>query len=295
MGSDNGEENYRSLRPSNLKQLWKNRCLYSSIIKLVLIFFLFGSAVFLISTIDTVLRGQITLQFEDEIEIDDELWMNSTVYQLKEYLKCEERLPKVRQPYTDETWIHLRQIYESIVGKENSTIGDPNAVKTDAFGNIKHYSAQSSPEIGRGVFAGQFIPKGALVYDFSRSAQFMDGISFRKFNKKIESHLACDILDWAYVQDLNERDNNNNNTDLRIIIDLDDGVLCNDGDWEDLNNGENANVGYLSLEETPSNETWNNGIRALYAKRDIQEGEEFLCHYSQFLGYDDWWDSFHIY
>jgi len=46
-------------------------------------------------------------------------------------------------------------------------LGDPNRIKTDAFGNIGHYSAQSSPEIGRGVFAGQFIPKGTLVYVFS--------------------------------------------------------------------------------------------------------------------------------
>lgn len=83
------------------------------------------------------------------------------------------------------------------------------------------------------------------------------------------SDLACDVMQWAYVEHVSE-------TELEIFCDLDDGSLTNSGGWVE---GEDANVG-CDKEESCDGTS--------FALREIGEGEEILCDYDSFVVEDGW-------
>eukprot|EP00957_Ditylum_brightwellii_P043698 3313322-Ditylum_brightwellii.AAC.2 len=62
-------------------------------------------------------------------------------------------------------WRKYWETYVSVVGEIDSTIGDL-ASDFDGFGTMSHFAKQS-PGRGRGVFAGQDIAEGTLLWDGS--------------------------------------------------------------------------------------------------------------------------------
>mmetsp|Transcript_36301 Transcript_36301/g.55496 ORF Transcript_36301/g.55496 Transcript_36301/m.55496 type:complete len:277 (+) Transcript_36301:73-903(+) len=195
---------------------------------------------------------------------------------LKKHFGCAEKFKEDLPVHSKETWKKYRDTYVSVVGEAESTIGDPEA-DFDGFGDISHFAKQS-PGKGRGIFAGQDIAQDTLMWNGSRSAQFKDAHSFQKFLFDLEDdYLACDPLQWSYIFDLNK---GKGKPDLRIVTDLDEGSFCN--------NGKSAgNMGYLDVsfeKERPRQ----NGIRPLFATRDIRKGEEILCSYGEFVANYGW-------
>jgi hypothetical protein len=93
----------------------------------------------------------------------------------------------------------------------------------------------------------------------------------------LNTHLifcASDVIIWAYVEDLKE-DN------LTICVDLDEGSFFNDGDTE-------GNVGC----DQEAAKLHPHGCELNYfALRDIAQGEEMDCVYSEF-SVDDGWSKF---
>ena len=200
----------------------------------------------------------------------ENIWGDYRVSQLWSHLDCDKIFLKERPVHSKETWRQLREMYEAVVSPSSSSIGNLSA-GLNGFGAIGHYGKQS-PGMGRGIFASEFVPEGTLIYDFGQTAQFKDGQSYREFIMHIENDLACDVLQWAYVFDLNE--GKGDEPDLRINVDLDDGSFCNGG------SSSEGNLGYLPVE----NETRprKNGMRPLFATQDIKEGDEILCKYGEF-------------
>jgi len=189
---------------------------------------------------------------------------------------------KIRPVHDEETWGIFRKTYHSVVGEDLSTIGDH--LSTDNAFRFK-VSARQSPGKGRGIFAEEEIPKGEILYNFSRTAQFKTGAAFRNFLDKLPDTLACDVLMWSYVQ--NFPSNLRGSSNLRICTDLDPGSFCNDGGHSEGNMAwEDDNKAYY-----PATNTQGVKISApLIALRNIAIDEEILCKYGQFSEGD--WGAF---
>ena len=195
-----------------------------------------------------------------------------TVEDLWEHWDCGDIFEEPRPIHTPETWAHTRKVYQAVVGMEDSTVQTDD--NRDGF-HVPIISKQS-PGKGRGNYAGRNIQKGEIIWSGINTARFHWGEDYREFLNSIEPHIACDVLQWAYVQDMGD--------DLMVSVDLDAGSFCNDGN-EDGNATPNKGCDEEAAKGFPG------GCKTNYfALRDIEEGEELLCDYSEFAVLS--WDEF---
>lgn len=138
---------------------------------------------------------------------------------------------------------------------------DLGAVNLNYYGFGQPYYVRHN-EFGRGIYAATNIPKGSLVWRNIRSAQFSDCASFREFILRLPADLACDALEWSYV-DMHHK----------INVDLDEGALCNDGGSTDKN---------IDIDKKLSNLFLVRPGMQLFAMRYIGKDEELLCDYESF-------------
>ena len=200
-------------------------------------------------------------------------WIDYTLGDFWESLDCDEIFRQERPIHSPATWLLLRQTYQSIVGEEHSTIAPLSSSET---GFAVAFRASQSPGKGRGVFAAQHVPRGALVWSTRQTARFTTGHSYRQFLMSLEADLACDVIQWAYVQAVDDEQQT-----LMMSVDLDEGILVNSGDGD----GESANVGC----DPAAAEALPGGCKENYfALRDIEAGEEFLLDYGDFAVTHGW-------
>merc|ERR1712008_69870 len=106
-------------------------------------------------------------------------------------------------------------------------------------------------------------------------ATFSEGAQFRRFLGKIEAHLACDILWWAYSHLSDDGEPN-------VSVDLDHTGLCNDAGTDGI-----QNTGcYLDASKKEDEE-----CETYVALCDIEEGEEFICRYADFSQGEAGWEA----
>jgi hypothetical protein len=153
--------------------------------------------------------------------------------------------------------------------------------------------ARQAGSKGRGVFVTETpVKKGQKVWSTLQTARFENGDDYRRFLRAIPNDLACDVLQWAYVQSVK---NIAEQTEKPYIsADLDEGSFINSyEDWNDEGIVNTLNLG--CDEEMAKNEP--GGCQENYfALRDIAVGEELLLDYRQFAIYDGWewfgpWDG----
>ena len=215
-------------------------------------------------TTDDSCDAEIVLQDASHLE-------DYTVQDLWEHWDCDEIFKHPRPIHTSETWAHTRKVYQAVVGEYSTFQTDDDK---DGF-HVPILSKQS-PGKGRGNYAGRNIEKGEIIWSGINTARFYWGDDYREFLNSIEPHIACDVLQWAYVQDMGD--------DVMVSVDLDAGSFCNDGGDDEVPNkgcDEEAAKGYPG------------GCKTNYfALRDIEEGEELLCDYSSFAV--DSWSEFDL-
>merc|ERR1711957_746637 len=72
--------------------------------------------------------------------------------------------------------------------------------------NVKIKAEQAEGK-GRGVYITEPVKKGQLVWTATKqSARFKDGSSYKEFLFTIPVDLACDVMQWAYVQSFGKDD-----------------------------------------------------------------------------------------
>jgi Arc/MetJ-type ribon-helix-helix transcriptional regulator len=139
----------------------------------------------------------------------------------------------------------------------------------------------AGPTKGRGVFATAPIPKDSLIInlDSGSTGIFKVGHSWREFAVSLPREVACNFIEWSWVQMLlptSETDDDIRNG-LSIFIAFDETNLMNNADWD----GEEANTRCGSPPKHQGDE-WGPCRFHYYAARDIAAGEELLLHYGDF-------------
>jgi len=203
-------------------------------------------------------------------------WTSEDLY--KE-LDCDNVFSTERPIHSSAVWIYLQALYIGIVGPTNSSIA---LVSTSSSlyqsGFFIPYEVRHSPGKGRGIFATDTIPQHTRIWTSRNTARFTSGDSYRRFLLSMPADLACDVMEWAYVEEFIE-------DVLEIGVDLDDGSLTNSGGCRGNNllplggwvDGEDSNIGDQDDCEGTS-----------FALREIVEGEEILIEYASFEVEDGW-------
>ena len=111
---------------------------------------------------------------------------------------------------------------------------------------------------GRGIFVTEDVDEDELTYIADAYGVFRTENAWQTFLLEVASmdvELACDILQWSYVQGVD-------GDDIAVCLDLSVGSFMNHG-------GQNTNVYQYGFEQ--------------YASRDIKAGEELLDDYSNYF------------
>ena len=179
----------------------------------------------------------------------------------------------------------LRQKYVQVVGAENATVDLTNEANTF----VPPWEVKQTPGKGRGLFAASDIQKGDPLWDASSHAVFREERFFRQFLDLIGYDLACDVLQWAYVEpcdDSNSDDDSDSDDDedcFAVGVELGEGSFMNT-----ISKGERPNVGFcgvgeegIILEALIGCDEDKDGDMT-YAVRDVQKGEEIVSDYTQF-------------
>lgn len=210
----------------------------------------------------------------EEEEDEEETWTCSdntcsekqdiTVKEIWGKLDCETIFESPRPVHNQSTWMMLRGVYHGIVGQEKSSI----APLSHESGVRVPFKVKRSKVKGRGIYAKELVKKGELVWAAQhQSARFSTGEEYRRFLRAIPVDVACDVIQWAYVQKFAGV--------AYICADLDEGSFLNTAGF----GKETANLGCIQGEDCPER---------LYALRDIEVGKEFIGEYGDFAITHGW-------
>jgi hypothetical protein len=173
------------------------------------------------------------------------------------------------------------------VGMEASSLLPPNSLSAAAAATTTNgfqvlIAVDHDTEAGRGVFAQDEIPRGALVWKSIHTARFVSPRHYRQYLQTLPTNLACDVIDWSYTRQQGTRirqPQRNQSPSFVICVDLDEGSFTNDGEGDldcnlSLNDADQYNYSGCEL--------------AFYANRDIRKGEELRTDYSSFAETHGW-------
>ena len=206
--------------------------------------------------------------WKKRLVVTDDIWNK---------IDCPAIFFKPRPIHNESTWKLLREAYQNIVGSESTL----NLTNPDSGFNV-NFNVQQSKTKGRAVYAAEPVKKGELIWTATRqSARFKDGASYKEFLTSIPIDLACDVIQWAYVQSFDKNEVQNmgfgdqieEEIFLLICVDLDEGSFMN-GSREDP-----PNVGLVNEAGSKFPAGWRQSYLALH---NIDVGEEFVVDYGQF-------------
>jgi hypothetical protein len=250
-------------------------------------------------------------QEEEYVHYTDKHWTEYNQDDLRIKFQCAEVFSTARPVPTAASWEYMRETYRIVVG-DKSTIPNERASKSAGFPGLE-VVARQSPGKGRGVFSAQFIPKGTLVWSSIYTARFPDGNSYRQYLLSLSPDLACEVLPWAYVEpvlnkeDADKEDGDNNklkyeDLPLYISLDLTIGSLINAAPLYDKDAGFDDRTqyeyegrlipreweGYANAGCIPNDSEIGCDGHNDYALRHIYPGEEILMNYDAF-SFPDYW------
>lgn len=168
-------------------------------------------------------------------------------------LNCHDHAYDQEKPiYTPDMW---RKLWKSF---QKSTLFPFPIPDADEITIEPYYVAYADGK-GRGNFASKNITKGSLIHSgHPNTVFFLEGKSWYRFVSTLPREMACDVMEWAWQQDLTNFGN------VVLCLNLDESVFFNDGEGS-------CN---MKMKETTSLD--------FYASRDIEIGEELVYDYGHF-------------
>lgn len=188
-------------------------------------------------------------------------------------LNCKDFRRTTRPVPTQAEWLLLRDTYTQIVGSAStlSKAREEGGLQFDC-------RVEQLGRKGRGIIAAEAVSQGQLLWSDGKTARFADGDLYREYLATVPANLACDIMSWAYIENMGDEENPN----LWISVDLDETSFCNDAEEY-----EDANMGCIAPATHPEE-----CLAKQWALSDIQAGDEVLCDYSEFAVLA--WDAFSL-
>ena len=182
----------------------------------------------------------------------------------RKYFQCSNYGHDPNKPLaTIEFWNRLREDYIKHVDPSyifDELVPPTEGYNFDTLGNPPPYYAGHGHR-GRGVFASRNIKRGELVHDGTKSdIVFPDSMSWRRLLFNLPRRVACDVIDWSWVQQLEV------GGDYKLLSAINISVLFNDA-----KHGYKMNVNPMSGTSSK-----------FYALRDIMMGEELLTNYDMY-------------
>lgn len=163
--------------------------------------------------------------------------------EMHDYYDCEAQALQPNQPmYTPEKWSYLWQAFQ------NASV-TPYPLSKIEFGP-SYYAAYSEGK-GRGLFASRNITKGELVHSgYPNTAFFLDATSWYRFIVLLPKDMKCDVLEWAWLQDLT------NSGNLVLCLNMDIAVFFNHGGEEGSNmqKKERTSLDFYAIEDIVMND-----------------------------------------
>ena len=206
--------------------------------------------------------------------VDPILFLTTWIYtrmmshaDIYELYDCDNVISKGRPIYDEARWLELRRHYHGYPDDFDSPVLHVRSFAVP-------YEVRQDPEKGRGIYATDKIKKGDLIYTFTpHAAKFRNHLDYFKFLATVRQDMVCDILEWTFCQDFHDYDGSDEESDLTIVINLDDGSLYNH-EYDDF-----ANVGcdpsYVDRSPKICRENF-------FALQDIEPGEELFVNYDGF-------------
>lgn len=226
-------------------------------------------------------RYHCHLYFGDDDENEVETNNNSSTNQPSS--------PPPRPVPTREEWAYLRGTYVAVVGVEHSSIPPHQAIQ-QRNGFAVPIEVRVNDLVGRAVYATTNIRRGDLVWSHGLTAEFDSGHDYQRFLESLPEELACDVLIWAYVQDVGNEVRRHNhraqcgaaNHTYIVAVDLDEGSLIN-------SDAKAKNIGCIPKSERTTSESIGLSCKGyLFALRDIRAGEEILIDYADHYVNNAW-------
>jgi hypothetical protein len=233
-------------------------------------------------TLDDSSHDDSSSDYTRILQDDDHPYWSMIVAEMWQFYKCSDIFSSPRPAHNESTWSYMRGVYVGLSGGGESSLSIYNS------GFQVPVEIRAADDKGRGVFAAERpIPNNQLVWSSQHTARFDSGETYRHFLALIPRELACDVLQWAYVTPEGGKvryteDGDYDPTSLRICVDLDSGSFMNEEDEEGIGNPDQpANI-VASPSKTRACEV------RLFAKRDIEVGEELICDYGEFAVKEGW-------
>jgi len=220
-------------------------------------------------------------------QLDPLKWDTFDYWEIYHYFACTKVFTSPRPVWSEQLFRDTRDFYLDFVENDDTPfVGlfrSTYQANDDVYDMSKNaIPYQSGGEKGRGLKAARDIKEGEVIFKSTNNTIiFNDGHTLRKFlfsmnDRFSDPGMVCDILIWAWVQDME------GGTPFAGVVDLDNGNLLND--W---------GLGGSCEEQDCSANIRCKGVNAAlscYASKDIIEGEELLGDYSDFVSYHAWAD-----
>ncbi len=211
--------------------------------------------------------------------LDKTKYHDWTVDDMDKYFKCEDDMPLIPQS----AWINARKTYASL---HSSQLHIP--LPDHRFNGFSFpVEGRKADGKGRGLFALRDIRKGELVWKPKQTAKFANGEEYRDFIFSLDENFVCNALNFSYIQavhvDNSHGGGEKDKSQIMILVDLDEGGLCNDAYYYDeMNIGCDERLGDI----------YEGGCQENYfALQDIKAGDELICDYYSFTA-DEGWEHF---
>ena len=113
--------------------------------------------------------------------------------------------------------------YNRNVGAKHSNLySSASSLQGDNIFAVLHKTVQLEGK-GKGIVADDLIQAGQWIWTSHKADRLLDSHSYQQFLRSVTVDLECDIIQWAYVQEMGQW----YEEDLLISVDLDDGSYCN--------------------------------------------------------------------
>ena len=225
-------------------------------------------------------------------QLDPAAWETFDYWEIYHYFGCVKIMSSTRPVWSEQLFRDTRDFYHDFVENDDTPfVGifrSTHQANEDVYDVSQNVIPNQSDNKGRGLKAARDIKQGEMIFKATNNTIiFNHGHTYRKFlfalNERFsDPGMVCDIMIWAWVQDMEGE------TLFAGVVDLDNGNLLNDSALgpECLDNHEDEE--YESRCIATQNIQCSGPALTCIASRDIPEGEELLGDYLDFLSQYSW-------